>query len=252
MKRAAARLRSREPVFGVMQLVPVPTVTELAVWSGSDFIVLDCQYGAMDELAHLAALQLISGSDALGCIRVRPGDLGAVGRYLDFGADAIMLPDVSTAADAAAFVAAATHGPTGTRSSTGSGARAARYGMDGRSDLEKPLLLAIIESAEAVANIAAIAATPGLGGLVIGPNDLSANLGSMGDFSTPAYISAFTTVEQAASRAGLILGSSIHSGFGIERLLQGGHCFILAGSDVSALRDGFGSQLAAVGRRKKT
>jgi 2-keto-3-deoxy-L-rhamnonate aldolase RhmA len=247
---ALPRLRSGEPVFGIIQTIPAPTLTELAVWSGSDFVILDCEHGILDEPAQLACLQVMSGSDAFSAVRVRPGDLAAVGRYLDFGADAILMPDVQSAADAEAFVAAATPGPRGTRSSTGS-ARATRYGL-GRIETGSPLLLALIEGGKAVAAIDAIAATPGLSGLVIGPSDLSADLGCPNDFTAPAYTAAFVRIEQAAASAGLFLGGRAHPGFPIERLLDAGHSFLIAGADITVLRDGFHSQLAAARDRRES
>jgi 2-keto-3-deoxy-L-rhamnonate aldolase RhmA len=244
---ALTRLRARKPVFGIIQIIPGTTLTELAVWSGYNFVILDCQYGVVDEKAQLASLQLISGSEAFSVVRVRCGDLDAVGRYLDFGADAILFPDVQTPADALALVAAGTHGPVGTRSSTGTGARAGRHGLAPlASSRDRPLLLAMIEGASAIDHIAAIASTPGLGGIVIGPNDLSADLGCPGDFLAAPYQDAFAKVEQAAAKAGIILGSSAHPGFGIERLLRGGHSFILSNSDVSAIREGFRRDLEAL------
>ena len=244
-KRGLQRLRSGEPVFGALQMMPGPTVTELAVWAGFDFVLIDCEHGVVDEPAQVASLQMLSGSDAFAVVRVRPGDLASVGRYLDFGADGIMMPDVRSAAAAVAFVAAATHGPTGTRSSTGSGSRAARYGLAAPPPGDPPLLLAMIESAAAVASIASIVETPGIGGIVIGPYDLAADLGCAGDFSAPAYQAAFETVESAAVRHGLALGSVPHPGFPAERLIAAGHRLILASVDVFALRDGLRSHLAA-------
>jgi|SRR5579871_1150852 len=245
---ALARLRLGEPVYGALQSIPTPMVTEIAVWSGYDFVILDCEHAIVDETAHLAALQVIAGSDAFSVVRVRPGDLSAVGRYLDIGADGILLPDVRNAAEAQAFVAAGFHAPAGTRSSTGGSARATRYRLVTGEPRARPLLLAMIEGAEAVSAISAIAATPGLDGLVIGPYDLAADLGSPEDFSTPTYRKAFAEVERAALHAGLLLGSRSHPGFPIARLLDAGHRFILLSSDAAALRDGYRAHLEAVHR----
>lgn len=241
---ALARLRSREPVFGVMQIIPAPTLSELAVWSGYDFVILDCEHGIVDEPAQLACLQVISGTDAFAAVRVKVGDLRAVSRYLDFGADAILMPDVRSRADAAVFVAAATRGPQGTRSSTGV-ARVMRYGLGCPNGGSSPLLLALIEGRHAVTHVAEIAATPGLDGLIIGPNDLSADLGCPNDFSAAAYIAAFTEIEQAARCAGVLLGSKPHPGFSAQRLVSAGHSLIIASADVAAVRDGYRSHLAA-------
>lgn len=243
--RALSRLRAREPVFGLLQTMPGPTVTELAVWSGFDFVILDCEHGVVDERAHLASLQAIAGSDGFALVRVRPGDLGAVGRYLDFGADGIIMPDLRTKEDATAFVAAATFGPEGTRSSTGNAVRAGRYGLVPRPERESPLLLGIIESEEAVANVTTIAATQGLDGFIIGPHDLAASLDCAGNFSAPAYTAAFAAIEQTATKAELLLGSIAHPGFPIARLLGAGHRFIIASVDILALRDGVHAQLEA-------
>lgn len=248
MSAAIKRLREGEPVYGVMQTVSIPTLTELAVWSGFDFVILDCEHSVVDEQAHLTSLQVISGSGAFAVVRMLPGDLSGVGRYLDFGVDAVLMPHVRTPADVAAFVAAATTGPSGTRSSTGGASRAKRYGLPVATERERPLLLVLIETAEAVENITAITSMPGLDGLVIGVHDLSADLGCPNDYSAPVFKAAFVAIEQAAARAGLILGSGANPEFPVERLLEAGHRFILAGSDIVALREGYRAQLAKVGR----
>jgi 4-hydroxy-2-oxoheptanedioate aldolase len=242
---ALARLRSGEPVFGAVQTIAVPTIAELAVWCGFDFVVLDCEHSAIDEPGQLASLQAISRSEAFSAVRVRPHDLGAVGRYLDFGTDAILMPDVHSAEAAAAFVAAGTVAPRGTRSSTGGGARAKRFGLVAEPDQPQPLLVALIEGSRAVERIDEIAAVEGLGGLVIGPYDLLADLGGGGDFALPAYQAAFAKVETAALRAGLILGSRPHPGYPLDRLIAGGHRLIVLSADILALRDGFKAHFAA-------
>jgi 2-keto-3-deoxy-L-rhamnonate aldolase RhmA len=239
-----SRLRRHQAVFGALQSIPSPALTEVALWSGFDFIILDLEHGVLDEPSLLASLQVISHTPAFAVVRVRPRDFSAVGRYLDFGADGILLPDVCSAGEARMFVAAAAHGPRGSRSSS-EGARGARYGLSGRANSGSPLLLAMIEGADAVSEIDAIATTPGLDGLVIGPHDLAADLGSENDFSTPAYQAAFARIEQAATHAGVLLGSRTHPGFPIERLLGAGHSFILASGDVTALRDGYRAHLEA-------
>ena len=237
------RLRRREPVFGIMQTLPLPTLTELALWCGYDYVILDCEHGIVDEAAHVACLQIISNSGAFAAVRVRPKDFGSVGRYLDFGADVILLADVQTAADAVAFVAAATYGPRGNRSSTRS-ARSSRYGIGAPTETA-PLLFAMIEGNRALADLTAIATTPGISGFVIGPNDLSADLGCPFEFSAPAYSAAVSKIEQTAANAQLLMGTIAHPHYPTERLLAAGHRLIIVSSDVAIIRDGSQSQLAA-------
>jgi 2-keto-3-deoxy-L-rhamnonate aldolase RhmA len=107
-------------------------------------------------------------------------------------------------------------------------------------------LLAMIESAEAVANAGVIAATPGIDGLVIGPSDLSADLGQPGVYDSARYADAIAAVEQAAARATSILGTRPAPFYPVERLIAAGHHFLVVGSDVTSLRDGYRALLASV------
>jgi 2-keto-3-deoxy-L-rhamnonate aldolase RhmA len=239
------RLHRNEPVFGIMQTLPSPALTELAVWSGMDFVILDCEHGIVDEGAHVASLQVLSNSGAFSAVRVRHKDFGAIGRYLDFGADALLFPNIESAADAREFVAAATYGPQGTRSSTRS-VRGSRYGLKQTHAPSPPLLLGMIEGRRALDELAAIAATPGIGGLIIGPNDLSADLSCPGEFAAPEYAAAIAQVEAIAAGSKLLLGTITHPNYPVERLVAAGHRLIIVSSDVALVRDGCQSQLAAV------
>ncbi len=238
---ALARLRAGEPVCGLAQTFVLPQITELAVWSGFDFVMLDCEHGVADEAAHLACLAAAQGHDLFVAVRLRRGDLAAVGRYADWGADALLMPDLCSAQDAQAFASAALPGPAGSRSSA-SITRARRFGLD--RAMPAPLLLGMIESAAGIAEIDAIAAS-GVDGLVIGPSDLSADLGVAGQFEAEEYRSAFERVERAARDHRLVLGSKIHPPFEFDRLIEGGHRFILATSDIAVLAAGFRSATRA-------
>jgi 4-hydroxy-2-oxoheptanedioate aldolase len=94
----------------------------------------------------------------------------------------------------------------------------------------------------------AIAAS-GVDGLVIGPTDLSADLGEPGRFAADVYRNAFEQVERAGRAHHLILGSKVHPPFGVDRLLEGGHRFILATSDIAALAGGLRSARQAIALR---
>lgn len=244
-RKSLTKLRGRTPVLGALQTIPGRAMTELALSAGFDFVMLDCEKGVVDIDAHLASLEaVLESDDAFAAVRVKPGDFDAVCRYVEFGAHLIVLPDVQTAADATAFVAAAARGKL-------KGASRETDAPDLGAELPEqtadhlPLLFAMIESVKGVAAIADIAATPGLAGLIVGPNDLAADLGCPGDFTTKAYEDAVQIVELTAERHGLLLGSREHPGFPLRRLVEAGHCCILASIDVLALRDGYRADLAA-------
>jgi 2-keto-3-deoxy-L-rhamnonate aldolase RhmA len=224
-------------VFGIIQTIPSPTITELALLSGYDFVILDCEHAIVDESSQLASLQIMSASEAFSAVRVRTGDYAAVSRYLDLGADCILMPDLKTATAAKAFVAASLTGWQGTRSSSSS-TRSNHYGTLTTAP-EPPVLIAMIESADALQHLPAIASTPGIDGLLIGPNDLSADLRIPGDFNNPIFTRAVAAVAKAAADAHLILGGGVYPGAVVQRLLDTGHTFILNGSDVAALRNTF-------------
>lgn len=209
------RLRGFVPVFGLMQTIPSVEISDLAIRQGVDFVILDCQDGMFDDAALAACLGCLSRSSTLGAVRGRRCDVQSVAHYLALGASVVLMPEVDTAAEARAFVASAQAAST-----------------------PAPFLIAMIESGEGVANAAEIAATPGISGLVIGPQDLSADLGCANDFSAARYREAFAAVERAATGACKVLGSRAHAHFPLERLLDHRHTFILADSDRRMLADG--------------
>lgn len=209
--------------------MPGAAGTELAIRSGADFVILDCEHGVADEAAHAASLRVLADENAFSAIRVRPRELEEVKAYVRLGADVILMPDVRSAAAARAFVVA---GQSGADADTANTPRAA------------PMLMAMIESQEAIAQIRDIAATPGLDALVVGPNDLCADLGGDADFGAPAFQEALAAVERAAAEASIVLGSGVYPGIPLSRLLNGGHTFILAVSDVGALQTGYRSAFA--------
>jgi 2-keto-3-deoxy-L-rhamnonate aldolase RhmA len=195
-------------------------MTRVAVQCRYDFIILDCEHEAFDSSSLSACLAAVANTRTFAVVRVPRGNLLAVGLCARLGAQAILMPHVCSEHQTEAFVDAAVQACQ-------------------RGAYTKPLLLALIEDAQAIASIDSIAATPGLGGLVIGPKDLASDLGFPDEFESPVYVSAFCQVQEAAQRTGLLLGTRVHPPFTLPRLLAGGHTFILASSDMSALAEGY-------------
>ncbi len=226
---ALARLRAGVPVFGAIQAMPGAPGTHVAIRSGAEFVILDCEHGLVDAAGHRESLGVLANEDAFSAVRVRPDDLYAVKTYANLGADVILMPNVTSADAARAFVAASQTPARGERD----GDRA------GDAALNAPLLMAMIESKAAVAAIEDIAAVQGLGALVVGPNDLCDDLGIGADFGSATFQQALSAVERAASEASIIVGSGVYPGISLARLLEGGHTFILAASDLGALEAGY-------------
>ncbi len=236
---ALERLRKGEPVFGLFQTFPESTVTEVAAWCGYDFVIVDCEHGVVDEAAQIEVLRAVSASSAFSLVRVRAGDESAVARYLDFGADGVIVPDVRTPEQAKRIAFAATGRWTG-------GLRVARYGLQQKGEQAErmPLVVVLIESVEGVRNAAAILGIDGIGGVIVGSGDLSLSLGRPGDFADSTYLSAVETVETEARRLGKILGAKPYPGFPIPVLLERGHRLIIIGRDMNLIQSAFAAALA--------
>jgi 4-hydroxy-2-oxoheptanedioate aldolase len=127
-------------------------------------------------------------------------------QLLDLGVDGVLVPHVTSAEEAASIVRAARYPPEGTRG-MGGATRATRYGLDADTYFEganaSVVVMALIESAHGVENAAEIAAVAGLDGIVVGPGDLSADLGVVGQPDDPRLREAIDTVAARALAARL-------------------------------------------------
>jgi 2-keto-3-deoxy-L-rhamnonate aldolase RhmA len=240
--KALERLQRDEPVFGMMQTYPDPALTELAIWCGYDFIMLDAEHGVQDETAQLNVLRTIAASHAFSLVRTRSCDKSEVARYLDFGADGVIVPNVSTALQVKRIVAC-------TRDRWTGGLRADRYGLKReRADLALPLFLVLIESPQGVENVEAILGIEGVNGALVGPGDLSVRLGRPGEFAAPEFLTAVEQVERAVRLRNKILGGKIDETTPLLTLLERGHRLIIVGRDMALVRNGFLEALDAVKR----
>ena len=153
----------------------------------------------------------------------------------------IMVPNVRNTEEAQAVVSACRYGPEGIRGAAPVLLRATNYGKDiarYQEWMENDfLLIAQIESKEAVNQIEEIAAIDGIDMLFIGPIDLSASLGQLGQFESKAFIEAFEKIESATLAAGKLLGAIPFADWNAERLYENGHHLVLSGADSILLRE---------------
>jgi 4-hydroxy-2-oxoheptanedioate aldolase len=243
------RLTHERALIGLLQSHPNPSLTEMAGMCGYDFVMFDAEHGIFSETDYLHAFQAAAAARLLAMVRLaRHDDTHSLGRYLDMGVQAIVVPNVSTAEQAHTLVRAMEYPPAGTRGSGASLHRATRYGMDLAADLKAPRsgasLLVIIESALGVTNADEILAVDGLDGVIIGPSDLSADLGCSGDFSQPVYAQAVARIEHAAVARGKLLGTAPHAGSPIDALVARGHRLLIICADMALIREAMSAQAA--------
>jgi 4-hydroxy-2-oxoheptanedioate aldolase len=183
----------------------------------------------------------MSATPTVAVVRVPWNDHVYLKRVLDVGAEAVLIPSVDTADDARAAVAACLYPTRGRRGTAASSVRASSYGMapDYVATCADNLLIAIqIESAKAVENIDDIVAVEGVDLIFIGPFDLSATVGQMGNLKHPEVAKLIEHAETRIKAAGRPMGTVPHPGCTWKDMFDRGYQFVNAGSDIARLRDG--------------
>ena len=249
----ARRLRGGETVYGAWCMLGSPIVAETIAREGFAAVVLDAQQGLWDTTSLIAGVGALSHSESAPAVRVPLNDFALVSRALDFGAEAIIAPMINSAADARQFAAAAKYPPLGERSwgplramaLQGSRTPAVDYMREAN---EGTLTLAMIETATALGNVDAIAATSGIDALFVGPYDLATALssGAAQDVQAPQVEQTIDRICAAAKKAGKIPGIYCRDAESAVAMARRGYRFIIAGNDQTTLRAATVAQLKAL------
>jgi 2-dehydro-3-deoxyglucarate aldolase len=202
------RLREPEPLVGALLSLPEPGVATLLGSSGFDYVVVDAEHGPFTLASLRAVAEALAATPAYAIVRVAANDPVLVKQALEVGVDGIQVPGVGSAEEAAAAVRAVRYAPEGERG-IGVG-RSTRYGLDLPGYLHeanaRTAALVMIEDAAGVEHAERIAATPGLDAIVVGPLDLSAGLGVIGEPGHPRVAEAIERVVRAGRGAGVPVG----------------------------------------------
>jgi len=173
------KLRAGQPSIGCQMGLGSPNVAELLAHAGYEWLIIETEHNGLDsaEIEHI--LMAMGGTDTIPIVRIPSSNPVYIQRALDIGALGVFVPMVKTAAEAAAIVSATRFPPHGTRS--WGPLRASHYTVDDADYLARAndnmLVALILETKEAVENLEAIAAVPGVDALYIGPMDLCLSLG---------------------------------------------------------------------------
>lgn len=195
---------------GAVCTIPSATVPQAIAASGADCIVVDLEHGAVDYGTAHAMIAATQGTECAALVRIAANEDWQVKRALDLGAERIVFPLVSSAAEVEWAVKSLRYPPEGTRG-FGPFIAQSRWHTDLMSyqnDVEDRLTcIPLIETVEAVENIEAICAVDGLDCLMIAAFDLSTALGVSGQFTHPDFLTAVAKVEAAAAHANIPLGT---------------------------------------------
>jgi len=217
-----------------------PFVAELMAHQGFDTLTIDMQHGLMDGSEAIAMLQAIATTGCAPVVRVPWNEPGILMRMADAGAYAIICPMINSRAECEAFVGALRYPPAGYRSYGPLRARligGADYVQHANGRL---VALAMIETAQALEAMDAIAATAGLDGIYVGPADLSISLGGsqLTDYTDPFLVSKLEQVVETARRHQIIAGLHCATPAYAARAVQMGFQFVTAANDAALLESG--------------
>ncbi len=250
----AARLRAGETVHSGWCSLPYPIVAEIIGREGFPAVTLDAQHGLWDIATLVAGIAAVRQGGAAPVARVAVGDFGSVSRLLDFGAEAVIAPMINTPEDARAFAMSAKFPPLGERS-WGPHRATMLAGIPDQKDYlreanTETIAFAMIETRTALANVDAIAATPGIDALFLGPADLSIALsnGKAVDPMGSEVDAGLDHILAAAHKAGKFVGAFCHTPERANALGQRGVRFLTIQSDMAFLRAGASAALKAVKR----
>lgn len=244
----ARKIRDREPAIGYWVVLDSPVATERIARLGYDYVALDAQHGLIGYSGMLHGLMAIDASaQAAGVVRVEANNATAIGKALDAGAVAIIVPLVDNAQDAVDAVRYAKYPPHGIRS-YGPMRSALRVGPVPAEANATTLVFAMIETPGGLENVEEIAAVEGLDGLYVGPSDLALAIGAAypGDPSIKEdFEAALVRVSDAANAAGIAAGIHNASGELAQGRLDEGYTFATVASDLTHLEATAASHLAA-------
>ena len=232
-------LREGRTQIGLWSVMADAAAIELLGASGFDWLLIDMEHAPNELPAVQAQLQALRGSNATPIVRPPWNDIVWMKRVLDLGAQTLLIPYVQTAEEAAQAVSFMRYPPACRRGVAG-GTRATQWGRIGdyyKHVEEELCLLVQVETRQGLDNLEAIAATPGVDGVFIGPADLSADMGYLGESRHPevqqAIEDAVRRIRQANKAAGILARGEETA----RRWLKAGCNFVAVGVDAVLLAE---------------
>ncbi len=244
------KLAADTPVFGLWITLESPSLTEIAVGLGLDWVVIDAEHGHLDWQEIAAHLRAAARSDTVALVRVAELNGGLIKRALDLGADGVVIPWVESAEQLRHALAFARYPPEGVRGiggerATGWGQCLAEYTAAANEQL---LVVPILETVRAAANIAALAQVEGAELYFFGPADYSASAGYRGQWEGPGVAEQLLVMKDALRAAGKHCGVLATRHDDLKRRLEQGFRVVGLGMDAGLVIRALRAALATVGR----
>lgn len=239
------RLINGELLVGTMLTLSSPEVAEVLASVGFDWLFVDAEHSTFG-VRDIQALLQAAGNDTPCLVRLESNQEVPIKKALDVGAAGIIAPQVNSVEQAEAVVRFSKYPAQGVRG-VGIG-RAHGYGLRFQeyvdSANEKVAVIVQAEHIDAVRNIESIVGVPGVDAVVVGPYDLSASLGKIGEVDHPEVVSAIHHITQVCQQAGVRLGIFGVSVDAVRPYIEQGYTLIIAGVDTLMLGQAAQSLLA--------
>ncbi|MFP4592654.1 HpcH/HpaI aldolase/citrate lyase family protein [uncultured Ralstonia sp.] len=238
--RFKAQLLARKQQLGIWSMLAASNVAEVLTQSDYDWILLDTEHAPNEVPMVLEQLRTVAQTAMSAVVRPATNDPVPIKRLLDIGAQTLLVPMVDTADDARRAVAAVRYPPLGMRG-VSLATRANRYGRDadyGQNANDEVCLLVQLETPKALANLEQIAAVEGIDALFIGPADLAATLGHLGNARHPDVQGAIHNARARAHACGKPIGILMADPELSAQYIRDGFDYVAVATDISLLRAG--------------
>jgi 4-hydroxy-2-oxoheptanedioate aldolase len=225
------------PPLGTWLMSGSPAIAEAMGFCGFDFLVVDMEHSPLDMADVLGTLRAIAATPAQPIVRVAWNDQVLVKRVLDAGARNVMFPFVQTADEARAAVSYTRYPPQGVRG-VAAVHRASRFGATKdylKTANDEIATVVQVETPAAIQRLAEIAAVPGVDSLFLGPGDLSAAMGYLGDIGHKDVQALIAQAARAAHAAGKPIGIIGGSPEMLARFLGYGYDWVALASDIALM-----------------
>ncbi|MDV6375003.1 4-hydroxy-2-oxoheptanedioate aldolase [Deinococcus arenicola] len=231
-------LQRGDTLYGLWLALADPYSAEVCAGAGFDWLLVDGEHAPNDLRSTLASLQALAAYPVASLVRPPVGDTVGIKQLLDIGARNLLIPMVETAKQARELVAATRYPPRGVRGVGAALARASGFGRDtaylSHAD-DGVCLLLQIESVDGLEALDEIAAVDGVDGIFIGPADLAASFGQLGN---PGHADVQNAIQDASRRiraAGKAAGILSTDEPQAHTYLEWGYTFVAVGTDVTLL-----------------
>jgi len=233
LKKLRNKLKSNEPIYGLWVTLESPSITEMAVSLGMDWVLIDAEHGHLDWKDISTHISAAMRSDTVVIVRIAERSTALSKRALDIGADGIMIPWMESVEELEKAVRDCNYPPEGRRGIGGE--RATAWGQCLKEHTaeanENVLVIPMIESIDAVPNVANMCKVDGVEIFFFGPADFSSTAGFRGQWEGPGIAEKILELKNTIKDAGKYCGVVSTSNQNLTDRLDQGFQMLAIGTD---------------------